>query len=448
MRRCAATVVIVAGLVGLPGLDAAAAARPCPTFTPARVRGTVSDPALDELSGLAAGRANTGVLWAHADSGTGPRLQALSSSGAVLATYVLDGATAVDWEDLAIGPGPEPDQAYLYVGDIGDNPATRPNVTVYRVREPVIEDPPGPDPVVLTGVDALTVEYPDGARDAEALLVDPRTGDLLIVTKTLTTGPSGVYRYPAPQQVGAPVTLEHVASLAVPSSPLSGSTVTAGDISPGGDEILLRTYFSAYVWRRGPGQSVAGALAGGRCPVPLQFETQGEAIAYRRDGNAYFTASEWNTAGPRPLHEYRARWRPDGLIRLGSGPFAGDDVVNLTGAGQTRVATIGPRGRASFTVRVANDGDRVDRIRVRGDGGGPRFNVRYRRGGVDVTSAVTAGTYEVTGLVPGTGVPVVVEVTARPGTPPGSSLTVATTLTSTTSPANRDRVRATTRLVR
>jgi hypothetical protein len=96
MRRCTATVVIVAGLVGLPGLDAAAAARPCPTFTPARVRGTVSDPALEELSGLAAGRANTGVLWAHADSGTGPQLQALSSSGAVLATYVLDGATAVD----------------------------------------------------------------------------------------------------------------------------------------------------------------------------------------------------------------------------------------------------------------------------------------------------------------------------------------------------------------
>lgn len=444
-RRCAVLLAVVAALIGLPAVEVAAARRPCPTFTAARVRGTVNEPDLAEVSGLAAGRANPGVLWAHADSGAAAELHALSSSGRRLATYDLRGATAEDWEDLAIGPGPEPGRSYLYVGDIGDNTTRRADVTIYRTPEPLLDDPPGPGPQVLTDVEALRAEYPDGPHDAEALLVDRRRGDLFIVTKTLATGPSGVYRYPAAQQTGATATLERVASLSVPSAPFTGSTVTGGDITPSGDEILLRTYFTAFVWRRQPTQSVAGALGGVACPVPLAAETQGEAIAYSRDGNAYLTTSEWRNAGPRPLYDYRARWRPDGLIRLASGPFVGDDVVNLTAVGQSREATVGPRGRATFTVRVTNDGDRIDDIGVRGDPGSPRFQVRYRRAGVDITDAVTGGGYAVANLAPGTGAAIVVELIARPGATSGSMLTVGLTLTSRESPRGQDRVNATVR---
>ena len=57
---------------------------------------------------------------------------------AARAIYALDGATAIDWEDIAIGPGPQAETPYLYVGDIGDNAERRPNIVVYRVAEPKV----------------------------------------------------------------------------------------------------------------------------------------------------------------------------------------------------------------------------------------------------------------------------------------------------------------------
>lgn len=440
-----AVLVLLPGGGGWAGADRAAAeTRPCPVFTAARNRGPVTDPALAEVSGLAASRVNPGVYWAHGDSGAAAEFHALSSTGRRLVTFSLPDALAVDWEDVAVGPGPAPGRTYVYLADIGDNePSNRTDITVYRVPEPVVAAPAAVDPVVLTGVEAFTLEYPDGAHDAETLLVDPRSGDLFIVTKTLATGSSGVYRVAADDLGPRTAALRLVASLAVPSAPFPGSTVTAGDISPRGDEILLRTYFTAFVWRRGPLQSVAGALNGARCPVPLAVETQGEAIAYRRDGNGYLTTSEWRDAGPRPLYEYRSRWRPDGLIRLGGGPFVGNDVINRTGVGQSRSATVAREGTATFTVRVTNDGDRTDDLRVQASRPATGFAVRFRRDGADITGAVLEGTYRVRDVASGAGVPIVVAITAGPGTPSGAAQTIAVTLTSAQSAAAKDRVRAT-----
>ena len=91
------------------------------------------------LSGLAyqpSGSSAPGVLWAHADSGADAEIHALTETGDHLATYPLEGATATDWEDIAVGPGPEDDTSYVYVGDIGDNTSVRGDVTVYRVATP------------------------------------------------------------------------------------------------------------------------------------------------------------------------------------------------------------------------------------------------------------------------------------------------------------------------
>ena len=48
----------------------------------------------------------------------------------------IDGARCRDWEDIAIGPGPDPNQHYLYIGDIGDNRGEYREIVVYRVPEP------------------------------------------------------------------------------------------------------------------------------------------------------------------------------------------------------------------------------------------------------------------------------------------------------------------------
>ena len=173
----------------------------CPTFQPGRSLGTLASPALVETSGVIASRRQPDVMWVHNDSGDTPRVFAISSEGVTRGEFQLAGASARDWEDIALGPGPAPDTDYLYVGDIGDNTATRDGITVYRVAEPTVEGDAS-TPVTVDGVVAMALTYPDGPHDAETLLVDPATGDILVVTKAAAG--SGVYRAAAPHDAGPP----------------------------------------------------------------------------------------------------------------------------------------------------------------------------------------------------------------------------------------------------
>ncbi|MEZ4468295.1 MAG: hypothetical protein R3F43_28635 [bacterium] len=77
------------------------------------------------------------------------------------------------------------------------------------------------------------------------------------------------------------------------ADPLPGGTLTTGgDISPAGDAIIIRTYSSAYLWRRSPTATVAEALTTPPCRLPLAREPQGEAIGFSASGQGYFTVSE------------------------------------------------------------------------------------------------------------------------------------------------------------
>lgn len=272
-------------------VDAAVDAAPvaCPSFEEGVKTGAVSFAGVTEASGVVESRKNPGVLWVNNDSGDGPELYALGKDGKHLGVFTLQGATAVDWEDIAVGPGPSAGESYLYVGDIGDNAAARPNVVVYRVAEPDVS-PAGPATnVTLSGVEKFTLTYPDGARNSESLLVDPKSSEVFVLTKA-SSGVSPLFRAPVPLAGGA---LTEVASVTFGTSTLPGSPLTtAADVSPSGDAIVVRTYSSAFLWRRSPGQSVAQALGGEPCVVPVAAEPQGEAIGFAADGSGYFTVSE------------------------------------------------------------------------------------------------------------------------------------------------------------
>jgi len=240
-----------------------------------RVVGTVGAPAT-ELSGLVLAR--DGRFWTHADSGDAPRIFALARDGRLLAEVALAGAENVDWEDIAMRG------RALYVGDIGDNAAQRPEIVVYRLDEPA-------SGATSAAAERIALRYPDGAHDAEALLVDPRDGVLAIVTKDFR-GASGVY-------VGRSGTLRLAASLELGV----GQAITAGDVSADGRVIALRSYDRAFVWTRRDGESLARALRRQPCiaAANLIAEGQGEALALTRDGAAFYTVPEG--AGP-PLRRY------------------------------------------------------------------------------------------------------------------------------------------------
>lgn len=298
--RTAAAMALLASVlaVAVAGADTAGAAA-CPAYDQGIDRGTVFGADLKEASGLVAGRANPGVLWTHADSGYPPRLVALDATdGTVIAVYDLTGATNVDWEDIAIGPGPVPDQSYLYVADTGGNngPSAR---VIYRVPEPTIAPGTGTAPQPLAGAEPLPYSYPAGDFDVEVLLSDPANGDLYLVTKNAS---ARVFHYPAPH-TGASVELAQVATVDFSQVPILPGA-TGGDISPAGDEILIRAYFGAFVWPRADGQTIAAALSAEPCPAPIALEPQGEAIGYAADGLSYFSLSERAGQGERPLFEY------------------------------------------------------------------------------------------------------------------------------------------------
>lgn len=245
--------------------------------------------AVHEASGLALGRRGPGVLWTHGDSGE-PRLLAVSPDGTVLGTVRVAGASAGDWEDIAAGPCAA--GACLYVGDIGDNDASRPRITVYRLPEPA------PGDGTSAPAEALHATYPDGPHDAEALFVDGG-GRIYVVTKG-ETGPVAVYRYPDSPRPGAVSRLERVAELS-DGKVGRNDRITGADVSADGRWVALRTLRAVSFH---PFGAVTGGGGGGE---PVRFdlsaadEAQGEGIALGPGGVVYLASEGGKKKDPATL---------------------------------------------------------------------------------------------------------------------------------------------------
>ena len=270
------------------------AARKNEAYLPPRILGTLKDPAVNESSGIVASRTTPGLYWTHNDSGDGPYVYALDERGARRGTWRVAGAKALDWEDIAAGPGPERGVNYLYIGDIGDNEERRNEIIVYRVKEPTIKSTDSSatkgKPLTTDQADVIRLRYPDGAHDAEALLIHPKTGDLYVVTKVSFANPS-VYKAVAPLNTTGPATLQRIAGLSIPS--LFGGMITGGDISPDGSRVALCDYVDGYELVLPDARAAFDQIWKQPLkPVDLGKRKQGESIGYRLDGRALVATSE------------------------------------------------------------------------------------------------------------------------------------------------------------
>ena len=279
----------------MAGADAPAAppvlAPPVPAYQ-ARKLCDLADARIDESSGMAASRKYPGYLWTHNDSGDEPRLFLINQQGQTVATVLLAGARSRDWEDMAIaGTG---NDAWVYVGDIGDNLGWRPSVVVYRWREPELDFSKGPVSLRVP-CERLIVTYPDGPRDAETLLATA-AGDLIIVTKSMST--SVIYKTARPFKAGATQKLVRVGTYHFAAANGFGAMTTGGDLSPDGKRLVIRTYTQAYEWAL-PAEAPWTAVWRSTPHIfALPATRQGEAICYSEDGNSLFTTSERR---PTPL---------------------------------------------------------------------------------------------------------------------------------------------------
>jgi hypothetical protein len=259
-----------------------------------------------ESSGVAASRRNTNLFWTHNDSGDGPFVYAFDRQGKHRGVWRVTGAEAIDWEDMAVGPGPERGRSYLYLGDIGDNSRQREHISVYRVAEPRVtandSSSTVQNPLKTAAADVIRLRYPDGKHDAEALLVQPTSGDLYIVTKVMG-GAAGVYKLKAPFSVSGVSTLVRIGDVRVSS--MLGGFFTGGDISPDGRRVVLCDYLVAGEFTLPNGRGIGFDEIWKQAPIRVDIgdrgiRRQGEAICYRADGRALLITSEGT---PCPLIE-------------------------------------------------------------------------------------------------------------------------------------------------
>ena len=205
------------------------------------------DPAIVESSGLAV---VGGRVVTTNDSGDTGRVFAVDArTGRTVGTTTWS-REPVDVEALAPA-GPRS----VWVGDIGDNDGVRRSVQVVPV-------PVGTGPVAADGP-TYELRYPDGGRDAEALLAHPLTGRLYVVTKGLFGGQ--VLETPQPLRASGPNRLTELAS--------APALVTDGAFLPYGGAAVLRTYGRAVVLSYPSWEPVAS------WELPRQEQGEGLAVA-------------------------------------------------------------------------------------------------------------------------------------------------------------------------
>ncbi|GAB2937732.1 hypothetical protein GCM10027280_27420 [Micromonospora polyrhachis] len=249
----------------------------------------IDDERLDEISGMVATNNGYVVINDSSDVANRRRIFYLNRNCAVTRTVSYPSRPR-DSEDLALAS-----DGTLWVADVGDNDAARETVALWKLL------PGSTSPVIHR------LSYPDGARDAEALLL---TGDGTPIIVTKDPFRPRLYAPAEPLRANKTVRLTAVGEFRLPTSRTSNPfglagrfVVTGAATAADGTRVVLRTYADAFEFKVADGDPVKAITQGKPTAVPLPDEPQGESISYTPDGRFLVTVSEVSDApaGTRPV---------------------------------------------------------------------------------------------------------------------------------------------------
>lgn len=275
-------------------------------WSPPEMAGMLTEEAISEVSGLAASRQHAGLFWSHNDGGNRNELYAIDQTGQRRATLILRDIKNLDWEDLATFE--RDGKYYLLLADTGDNGGIRDQLQLIAIEEPAVLRP-------KQTVDVAWVQrfrWPDGARDCEAMAVDARRNEVLLISKKRV--PPELFRLPlrgsdtveTAELLGYLQGIEQPSSTDLQANPVYGryrSQITGADISPNGRVLTVLNYSSLYFYVRSPDvdwRTAATTRPPSRLALP--WLPQAEAVAFAADGTSVLIASEQI---PSPLLRYR-----------------------------------------------------------------------------------------------------------------------------------------------
>lgn len=218
------------------------------------------DPRITESSDLAY---TDGTLLTTNDADDPAVIYAsVGTDGSITGTLTYAPTDPVDVEAITADP-----DGTVWVGDIGDNLESRESIAVFRI------DTASWSGDTSTTAERITLRYPDGPHNAEALLVSPLTGEMFVVTKSSQA--TRVY------SAGVPTTDD--ITLTRVTTPTLITTVSDGSFNPAGDQIWLRNGEDVAVYSAQTWQPLAEAT--------LPDQPKGEGLCPGPDGT-WLTSSE------------------------------------------------------------------------------------------------------------------------------------------------------------
>ena len=225
---------------------------------------TLSDPRINESSGLVVSREDADLAYTMNDSGGAPVIYAIRiSTGETIATTTID-ADFVDTEALSID-----DAGTLWIADTGDNNSQRTDVALYSLPEPGATDQEG------VSARRFPITYPGGPLDVEALVVQPGTGSKYLISKGLFGGTV----FSLPERL-----VEDQPNEAVAMAGEIPGLVTDAAFAVDGEYVVARDYSEAFVL-----DAVTWTIVSS---TDLPSVDQGETLAMEPAGDSYLVGSE------------------------------------------------------------------------------------------------------------------------------------------------------------
>lgn len=257
-------------------------------------RTEIQTPNLPECSGLAISSLNENIFWGVNDSNGRPSIYAVNmQTGKLIAEIYLKNISNLDFEELALIENPFLKGEYLiYIFDTGDNYKLRNSSFIYIVKEPKLDLTLEEQYIALKSseYENYNISYSNGKHNVEAAFINPKNCDIYLIAKE--TEKAEVFIITYPYNKNNINTAKYISELMMGAN--DGNSITAADISPKGDKIIIKSIKNVFLYDNSNSNSniTETLITNPKIIKAYQKEPQGEAIAFASNNSDFYTISE------------------------------------------------------------------------------------------------------------------------------------------------------------